>query len=68
MIKIIMKYNFIKEIVTGAPNDTQHQKKDRGDLICLPVRPHEITSCKDLPSPLTSTSHSWIVDGIHDLV
>ena len=25
MMKIMMKYNYIKEIVTGAPNDTQHQ-------------------------------------------
>ena len=25
MIKIMMEYNHIKEIVTGAPNDTQHQ-------------------------------------------
>ena len=25
MMKIMMKYNSIKEIVTGAPNDTQHQ-------------------------------------------
>ena len=24
-MKIMMKYNSIKEIVTGAPNDTQHQ-------------------------------------------
>ena len=25
MMKILMKYNFIKEIVKGAHNDTQHQ-------------------------------------------
>ena len=25
MMKIMMKYNSIKEIVTGAPIDTQHQ-------------------------------------------
>ena len=25
MMEIMMKYNSIKEIVTGAPNDTQHQ-------------------------------------------
>ena len=25
MIKIMMKYNYIKETVTGAPNDTQRQ-------------------------------------------
>ena len=25
MMTIVMKYNSIKEIVTGAPNDTQHQ-------------------------------------------
>ena len=25
MMKIMMKYNSFKEIVTGAPNDTQHQ-------------------------------------------
>ena len=25
MMKIMVKYNSIEEIVTGAPNDTQHQ-------------------------------------------
>ena len=25
IVKIMMKYKSIKEIVTGAPNDTQHQ-------------------------------------------
>ena len=25
MMKIMMKYNSIREIVTGAPNDTEHQ-------------------------------------------
>ena len=25
MMKVMMKYNSIKEIVRGAPNDTQHQ-------------------------------------------
>ena len=25
MMKIMMKLKYIKEIVTGAPNDTQHQ-------------------------------------------
>ena len=25
MMKIMMKYDLIKEMVTGVPNDTQHQ-------------------------------------------